>query len=295
MARVGRLLLRAGKWQGRRLIESHIIEEATTAKWNPGAGHYGLTFHVHALSRDLYPATPDDAYHSAGAGHQVLLVIPSLKLVAVRFGEDLGAGQDDFDTALNAHFVAPRGDPIHLSGDLSRTLIQLLDWGSDPVITGAFVATVLITENLADLHPMLVENPYSAKIKIELPTADEIADFVNHLTEAEPDFEGACEVTREQLAAKLVGLSRVNVRNVRPSTIPITKIPLLNPKTLNYAQTFVFGRGTFQAGEYDLSEIGKVESHMQTPPHWRRGRFIVDLPRCRVAQDHQIDNTGHDR
>jgi CubicO group peptidase (beta-lactamase class C family) len=112
VARIGRLLLQAGEWQGCRLIDSRIIEAATTPKWNPGAGHYGLTFHVHALSRELYPATPVDAYHSAGAGHQVLLAIPSLKLLAVRFGEDLDAGQADFDSALNAYFVAPLMDAV---------------------------------------------------------------------------------------------------------------------------------------------------------------------------------------
>ena len=113
-----------------------------------------------------------------------------------------------------AHFIAPRGEPLYLSGDLSQILIQLLDWGSDPAITGAFVATVLITENLADLNRLLGESPYAAKISIPLPDADEIHRFVQHLTQHEDDFEQACEVTREQLASRLVGLSRVNVRGL---------------------------------------------------------------------------------
>jgi AAA+ superfamily predicted ATPase len=112
-----------------------------------------------------------------------------------------------------AHFIAPQGEPIYVS-DLSQTLIQLIDWASDPAIAGSFVATVLITENLADLNKLLVENPYSAKIQIALPTAPELAEYVAQLTSEEKDFAEICEVSREVLADKLVGLSRVNVRNL---------------------------------------------------------------------------------
>ncbi len=77
-----------------------------------------------------------------------------------------------------AHFVAPSGEAIRLSADVTQNLIQLLDWASDPAVTGAFVATALITENLSDLNRLLVENPYNAKIKIDLPAADEILPFV---------------------------------------------------------------------------------------------------------------------
>lgn len=113
-----------------------------------------------------------------------------------------------------AHFIAPSGDAIRLSGDLSQNLIQILDWASDPAVTSANVATVLVTENLSDLNRLLVESPYSAKLKIKLPTADEILDFIRHQTADRADFETACEVSREELAAKLVGLSRVNIRGL---------------------------------------------------------------------------------
>jgi hypothetical protein len=112
-----------------------------------------------------------------------------------------------------AHFIAPQADPAYLS-DLSQTLIQLLDWASDPAITGAFVTTVLIAENLADLNRLLVESPYSAKIRIDLPTADELHEFVQFLGRDVRDFDTVSEVTPEVLAQRLVGLSRVSVRTL---------------------------------------------------------------------------------
>jgi AAA+ superfamily predicted ATPase len=113
-----------------------------------------------------------------------------------------------------AHFVAPQADALHLSGDRSQVLIQLLEWASDPAILGAFVATVLITDNLSDLNRTLVESPHSAKIQIPLPDAEELRAFVEHATEEEPEFENLCELPRVTLAEKLVGLSRVNVRRL---------------------------------------------------------------------------------
>jgi SpoVK/Ycf46/Vps4 family AAA+-type ATPase len=112
-----------------------------------------------------------------------------------------------------AHFVAPQGDPIYVA-DLSQTLIQIQDWAANPEVTSSFVATVLVTENLADLNRSLVETPYSAKIRIPLPGGEDIRAFVQDLVPDAAEFEKASEVKREVLADKLVGLSRVSVRTL---------------------------------------------------------------------------------
>lgn len=113
-----------------------------------------------------------------------------------------------------AHFVAPRAEALHLSGDHSQVLIQLLDWGSDPALTGAYVATVLVTDNLADLHPALVESAHNAKVRVPLPDADELAAYLTSLTAAEPSFGELTDFPVPELASRLVGLSRVNVRGL---------------------------------------------------------------------------------
>jgi hypothetical protein len=112
-----------------------------------------------------------------------------------------------------AHFIAPQGDPLYLA-ELSQTLIQLIDWGSDPAITSAFVTTVLLTENLTDLNRTLVESPYSAKVRLDLPTAAELRDFIAFLTKDVADFNALSEVGPAVLGERLVGLSRVSVRTL---------------------------------------------------------------------------------
>ncbi|MEM7482107.1 MAG: AAA family ATPase [Acidobacteriota bacterium] len=165
-----------------------------------------------------------------------------------------------------AHFVAPQGDPLHLSGERSQILIRLLDWASDPALTEGLVATVLITENLAQIHRSLAENPYAAKLSIELPTADEIRTFV--LTETDGvDFDQASDVSREALAGRLVGLSRVNVRALLRRALAsgngaesdrITQEYLTDVKK-ELIEKEAFGRITFLESDRTLDDVAGHE------------------------------------
>ncbi len=114
-----------------------------------------------------------------------------------------------------AHFIAPQGDPIYVA-DLSQTLIQIHGWAANPSLTrdDVSIATVLVSENLLDLNRSLVESPYNTKIRVPLPSAEEIRPFVADLVPDSTEFEKASEVTRDVLAEKLVGLSRVSVRTL---------------------------------------------------------------------------------
>jgi hypothetical protein len=112
-----------------------------------------------------------------------------------------------------AHLVVPPGEPLHLSGDNAETLIRVLDWASDPAITGAFVATVLVAESLNALNRAVVESPYAAKIGLDLPEAAEIERLVSYVVD-DAKLAAICDVDRPTLGAKLVGLSRVAVRGL---------------------------------------------------------------------------------
>lgn len=114
----------------------------------------------------------------------------------------------------HAEFVAPRAEASQVLGDTSQVLIQLIDWASDPAILGAYVVTMLVADNLTDLHPALVENPYNAKIKIDLPSAGELSNYLGHLVADEPEFAKKSDFPVAQLAEKLLGLTRVNVRSL---------------------------------------------------------------------------------
>jgi len=113
-----------------------------------------------------------------------------------------------------ADFIAPRGEALHLSGDIGANLIKLLDWAKDPAIMSAHIINVLMAENLSDLNAFLVECPFNAKVKIPMPNAFELADYVSFLVRNEAEFASLCEVDIPTLSQKLAGLSRVNVKTL---------------------------------------------------------------------------------
>lgn len=86
-ARIGRLVLRGGDWDGRRILSPEAVRRVTTSAGLPG--DCGMGWWTNAAGR--YKTIPRDAVWGAGAGDQVLLVVPSLNLVMVRNGSALEA------------------------------------------------------------------------------------------------------------------------------------------------------------------------------------------------------------
>src|SRR6185436_16207569 len=112
-----------------------------------------------------------------------------------------------------AEFVVPRGDPIQLSGPFSANVVKVLGWANDPAILHSNIVTVLLTEGLHDLNPLVVQNPHIAALKIPLPSEAEMQDYLQTLIATQfPQLPSKCEVPVEILARRLTGLSRVGAR-----------------------------------------------------------------------------------
>ena len=105
-AQVGRLLLHNGNWDGHQLIDRSVVEMATT--WAGVPNHSGLGWWVNRQpdGTRFWKSVPEDAFYGAGAGHQILLVVPSLSLIVVRNGEQLDP-KESFDAGLEKHLVVP--------------------------------------------------------------------------------------------------------------------------------------------------------------------------------------------
>jgi CubicO group peptidase (beta-lactamase class C family) len=95
VARVGQLMLRKGNWQGKQLIGRHWVEAALryaeTPKPDrpPGNPQPASSLGWYTNFDAVWPKVPRDAFAGAGAGNQVLLVVPSLDLIVVRNGGNL--------------------------------------------------------------------------------------------------------------------------------------------------------------------------------------------------------------
>jgi len=90
------------------------------------------------------------------------------------------------------------------SYDLNAMAMLMRDWGTDSQLSEHSLATFLITENLNDLHPLLVNNSRVARIKLSLPTPDELCQALVTLTPQFPvalrEYGSQPEVLGQQLA-----------------------------------------------------------------------------------------------
>jgi hypothetical protein len=119
-----------------------------------------------------------------------------------------------------AEFVVPRGDAIQLSGPFSANIVKVLGWANDPAILQSNIVTVLLTEGLHDLNPLVIENPHVATLKIPLPSEAEMLAYLQTLIATQfPDLPSKCEVTIEVLSRRLTGLSRVGAKRVISTAI----------------------------------------------------------------------------
>ncbi|MBV8817112.1 MAG: AAA family ATPase [Acidobacteriaceae bacterium] len=109
--------------------------------------------------------------------------------------------------------------------DLGAMITLIRDWANDQLLTGHALATFLIQENLNDLHPLLVNNPRAAKVKIPLPAATELRQGIEVLAPSYPsalsEFSGTLDVVSQQLAGATIGAveSLLKSRNHAKATL----------------------------------------------------------------------------
>jgi CubicO group peptidase (beta-lactamase class C family) len=115
VARVGRLMLKKGNWQGVQLVDSLWIKRALTYQGTPLPDRSegepipasGLAWYTNFDG--VWREVPRDAFAGAGAGCQVLLVVPSLNLIVVRNGSALfnSSTGENFWGAIEKYLFTP--------------------------------------------------------------------------------------------------------------------------------------------------------------------------------------------
>lgn len=125
-------------------------------------------------------------------------------------------GQESYQvgfTMKSAHLVAP-ALPGALNYDLSALALLMRDWAADDALTRHALATFLVTENLNDLHPLLVHHPRSAPIEVPLPPSENLREGIALLTKDYGNVLTEFAPTYESLAAQLAGTTLTSVENL---------------------------------------------------------------------------------
>jgi hypothetical protein len=125
-------------------------------------------------------------------------------------------GQDSYQIGFvlkAAHLVAP-ALPGALNYDLSALALLMRDWASEDALTRHALATFLITENLNDLHPLLVHHPRAAAIEVPLPSTAELRDAIAFLAKDHAATLAEFAPAYEALAHQLTGSTLTSVENL---------------------------------------------------------------------------------
>jgi hypothetical protein len=134
-----------------------------------------------------------------------------------RYGANLarlGRGRLSVGCVVNsAHLVAP-AVPGALSYDLSALALLMRDWSADTLLAEHTLATFLVTENLNDLHPLLVNNTRAAQVRVPLPTPQDLERAIPLVVPADGPALARVEGGVHALAEGLAGATLHSVEGL---------------------------------------------------------------------------------
>jgi transitional endoplasmic reticulum ATPase len=107
-----------------------------------------------------------------------------------------------------AESLAPAADLSMYSDNDRAALVTLHRWASLPALDHSDNVVILVTENLSELHPRLVNNARVSAIRIPLPNETERKDAIRLLA---PKFDQA---SIDRLAEITAGLKLVQIRGI---------------------------------------------------------------------------------
>lgn len=127
-ARIAELLRTHGRWNGHQLVDSAAVAALLDPEFAPRRAEPAAATNLPPETvaaagwflnrRGAWPSLPRDAFVALGGRHQVILVVPSWDLLAVRLGFGILGGEDpQFGESLEEHFFRPLARAVGASPD----------------------------------------------------------------------------------------------------------------------------------------------------------------------------------
>src|SRR5262249_57912167 len=74
--------------------------------------------------------------------------------------------------------LIPACEEANASIEERMNLVTFLKWAAAPEMAKLDIGVILVTESAAELSPRLLQNPYVAQVRIDLPDAEERLRFL---------------------------------------------------------------------------------------------------------------------
>lgn len=230
----------------------------------------GITFRDEASYKDFQRAlTGYDSYNGTDFAQKVpkdpvrvFALLENYVRLRLADGKSIAVILDYAET------IVPMTEGSAASSEDRNALVFLQKWSHDPLLLKADYSLVLLTENLNDLNKNLVQSPYNAEIKIDLPAYEDrkvyISDFIARFGES---FK--TEISETVLAQQTAGLSFINLESLLAGVVE-------NNKILTQEQLTKTKKELIEAEAYGLLEfvetkfgLDVVAGHTQVKAHLR--------------------------
>jgi len=183
----------------------------------------GLTFGSSDMQKrffewlEIYDNVENTNFHQAGPPRDFIHLAPLLRRFFQRVAEEKEKWKGitliiDFPEKL-----IPAAEEANASVEERMNLVTFLKWAAAPEMAKLDIGVILVTESAAELNARLLQNPYVAQVRIDLPDADERLRFLGSgwaeaMAEGKPAAEW-CDFTAQELAGRTAGLNLLRIRH----------------------------------------------------------------------------------
>jgi AAA+ superfamily predicted ATPase len=183
----------------------------------------GLTFGSADMQKrffewlEVYDHVENTNFHEQGPPREFVRLAPLLRRFFLRVAEEKEKWKGitlivDFPEKL-----IPACEEASASTEERMNLVTFLKWGAAPEMAKLDIGVILITESADELNARLLQNPYVAQVRLDLPDAEERLRFLQSgwaegMAGNKP-FADWSEFTPEQLASRTAGLNLLRIRH----------------------------------------------------------------------------------
>ncbi len=183
----------------------------------------GLTFGSADMQKrffewlEIYDNVEGTNFHQAGPPRDFLRLAPLLRRFFVRVAEEKEKWKGvtliiDFPEKL-----IPASEEANASIDERMNLVTFLKWAAAPEMAKLDIGVILVTESASELNARLLQNPYVAQVRIDLPDAEERQRFLasgwaESMADGKP-FSDWSDFSPQDLASRTAGLNLLRTRH----------------------------------------------------------------------------------
>jgi AAA+ superfamily predicted ATPase len=183
----------------------------------------GLTFGSSDMQKrffewlEVYDNVEGTNFHQAGPPREFIRLAPLLRRFFLRVAEEQEKWQGvtlilDFPEKL-----IPAAEEANTSVEERMNLVTFLKWAGAPEMAKLDIGIILVTESAGELNARLLQNPYVAQVRIDLPDAEERLRFLQSgWGEAMAGGKAITEwsdFNANELAARTSGLNLLRIRH----------------------------------------------------------------------------------